>query len=588
MKNKIVTFVLLVSAALSSCSLDEHPYQISSEALAKDPNGAEQLVTGIYNTFWSSYMMKKTYQEWVDMDHDFNSAPDWVVSGAGQGNVTTHWGYNNDSDLFFVSYRIISRCNAAYEALQSANLETPSIRQRFGEVLFLRAFAYFHLVRMYGPVPLRLTSIPDDACLRSPIADVYAVIVKDLNDAINYMYYPSTGPVGGWGHADKTAARLLLARVYCTMASGKLAGEGVSMYANICNQSKQASEPDIDANPTPNKWTEFTTKKVMGSQMEDGYAAFDAKALYALAKDQCDSVINRKGVDFDLMPNVKSLWGSTNYRNKEFVWGIAGYADDAYRTEGGPWYYIPSSFGGASYVALSDGCWQTYDYKIGASVNDARAVDGIFHYWKSGTFEAKKQWYRFPTGEMKYNTAPDGMKPDESTEFVKDGSKKITGWYRPAAYSTKYYMGKNINLPTPVYTQGSSKNTFDLIMIRFAEAYLLRAEALNELDQPGLALTDLNVIRDRSAAKPYDITDKVQLRSYILQERGIELTQEFNRRFDLIRWGMYLNVMNGTQSILNATGQIISLVREERCVLTAVPTAEIKANPLFGPNNPGW
>lgn len=587
MKKRIISIVLIAAALLSSCSLDEHPYQLNAEGLAEDPNGAEQLVTGIYNTFWSSYMMKKTYQEWTDMDHDLNSAPDWVVSGAGQGNVTTHWGYNNDSDLFNVCYRMISRCNAAKEALEGANLTLPALSQRYGEVLFLRAWAYFHLVRMYGPVPIRLKAISEDVCARSSVAEVYELITSDLKGAIDHMYYRNEGPVGGWGHADKTAARILLARVYATMASGKLAGEGQTMYANICNESK-ATIDNIDANPVPNVWTKFTTKKVMGSVLEDGYAGFDATALYDLVRIQCDEVIKRRGVDFDLMPTWKSLWGSSNYRNKEFVWGISGYEDDDYRTEGGPWYYTPSAFGGGGYVALSDGCWQSYNYVNGATINDARAVDGVFHYWKNGSYAAGKQWYRFPSGETKYSTAPDGQKPDDSEEFVKDGTRKVTGWYRPTAYSTKYYTGADVTNPVPIYTQGASKNAFDVILIRYVEAYLLRAEALNELDQPALAQTDLNVVRDRVNAEPYKTTDKVQLRSYIFQERGLEFTQEFNRRFDLIRWGMYLNVMNGTFSIINATGQTISLVREEKCVLTAIPTAEITANKLFGANNPGW
>ncbi len=588
---KKIVFVILAWVVLfaPACSLDEHPYSISSEALANDPNGAEQLVTGIYSAFWSSYMMKKTYQEWVDMDHDLNAAPDWVVTGAGQGNVTTHWGYNGDSDLFNVMYLIISRCNAAKESLEAADLENPQIGQRYGEVLFLRAWAYFHLVRMYGPVPLRLTAIAGDNCARASVSDVYEVITTDLKDAVDYLRYPSEGVVGSWGHADETAARILLARVYCTMASGKLAGEGVQMYVNICNQAEQAIAPGEERDKmTPLKWTQFTTQKVMGSKMEDGYAGFDAKALYGLAKDQCDAVIERRGIDFDLMPSISQLWGGKNFRNKEFVWGVASYNLDDFKTDGGPWYYIPTAFGGGGYCALSDGCWQMYDYKNDAAQNDERAVDGVFHYWKNGGYKEKEQWYRFPTGDMRYNTAPDGLKPDDSDEYVKDGTSTVTGWNRGAAFPTKYYWG-DVTTPTPLYTQGNSQSVHDLILIRYAEAYLLRAEALNELGRPDEAIEDLNVIRNRAKARAYPKgLSQINVRSYIFQERGIEFVQEFNRRFDLIRWGMYLNVMNATQTILNSSNQVISLVREERCLLTAVPTAEIQKNALFGLNNPGW
>ena len=149
-------------------------------------------------------------------------------------------------------------------------------------------------------------------------------------------------------------------------------------------------------------------------------------------------------------------------------------------------------------------------------------------------------------------------------------------------------MGSDISNPVPVYTEGSSKNAYDIILIRFAEAYLLRAEALNELDQPQAACDDLNVIRSRSHAKTYNETDKVLLRSYIFQERGLEFLQEFNRRFDLIRWGMYLNVMNATAMIINSQGEAVSLVRADTALLTAVPRAELTSNTLFGGNNPGY
>lgn len=589
MKNIFISIVLVLSIGLQSCSLEETPYSISAETLAQDPDGAEQLVTGIYSAFWSTYMMKKTYQEWVDMDHDLTAAPSWVVSGAGQGNVTTHWGYNNSSDLFNVFYLMISRCNSAKIALEDADLTNTTIAQRYGEVLFLRAWAYFHLVRMYGPVPLRLEAIPSDSAPRASISEVYAVIEDDLLTAIDNLSYPSEGPVGDWGHADKTAARILLARVYVTMASGKLAGDGVQMFTDICNQSEQATQNNTVVPATPNVWTEFTTKPVMGSQMEDGYAVFDADELYTKAIEQCDEVISRRGIDFDLMTEWKDIWGSTNYRNKEFVWGVASYEDDDYRTDGGPYYYTAAAYGGTSWVAMSHGAWQMYDYVIGSEQNDARAVDGVFHYWKDyASKDAGKQWYRFPLYDTAYDTAPDGLKPDTSDTYVMDKDDSSSGGYFPIAFSTKHYMGDDISNPTVSYVSMSTSNTYDIILIRFAEAYLLRAEARNEIGNASGALDDLNVIRDRSNATLYNTSDKVALRSYIFQERGIEFMQEFNRRFDLIRWGMYLNVMNATESILTSSHAIISLVREERCVLTAVPTAEITANAEFGSNNPGW
>ena len=127
-------------------------------------------------------------------------------------------------------------------------------------------------------------------------------------------------------------------------------------------------------------------------------------------------------------------------------------------------------------------------------------------------------------------------------------------------------------------------------MIRYVESYLLRAEALNELNKHDEALADLDVVRARAKASLLSGTtsDKTEIRSYILRERGLEFVQEFNRKFDLLRWGLYLDVMNKTAAVQIQGGSTISKVRQSRSLLYAVPLNEINNNKLFGTNNPGW
>ena len=172
--------------------------------------------------------MEQTYMAWMDYDNDHCGAPAWVLSSAGSGDITGHYAYNTNNDLWSVFYRMISRANKAKEALESTDsYQTEStVRQLYGETLFLRAFAYFHLVRMYGAVPLRLSSEAETDCPRASVEMVYNTIVNDLETCLEYMYYTSEGNVGAWGHADKTAAALLLARVYCTMGSSALTCKG--------------------------------------------------------------------------------------------------------------------------------------------------------------------------------------------------------------------------------------------------------------------------------------------------------------------------------------------------------------------------
>lgn len=88
----------------------------------------------------------------------------------------------------------------------------------------------------------------------------------------------------------------------------------------------------------------------------------------------------------------------------------------------------------------------------------------------------------------------------------------------------------------------------DIVLIRYADILLLRAEALNEVNGPNQESIDLiNKVRDRAfkndPTKRVSLsmfTDKANLNNYILQERQFELLFEGERRADLIRHGRYI------------------------------------------------
>ena len=55
MKKIQIIMMALAATLATSCSLDEHPYSITSEQLAQSEAGAKQLVTGIYAIFWDNW-----------------------------------------------------------------------------------------------------------------------------------------------------------------------------------------------------------------------------------------------------------------------------------------------------------------------------------------------------------------------------------------------------------------------------------------------------------------------------------------------------------------------------------------------------
>lgn len=557
MNSKIYSAILAASAfiGLTGCSLTEDPYSLTAEKLAATEEGAEQLVTGIYATFWDRWCMQQTYMAWLDYDHDHCGGPSWVLSSAGSGDITRHYAYNTVNDLWSTFYCMINRSNKAREALErSDDYQTePSIRQLYGETLFMRAFAYFHLVRMYGAVPLRLTADSENDCPRSSVKDVYAQITGDLEKSLEYLRYRTEGGVGEWGHADKTAAMILLARVYNTMGSGALTHAGTQMT--------------VDINGTDNTYT---------CSAVEGYGDIDAAACYRRSKELCDEVISRRGVEYDLMPGFRYIWGTSNARNKEFVWGAASNgADPTYCTSGLNNYFTPAPFGGSPcWLYMSHNCYNLYEE------NDDRIADGVFHYYLT-SYSKTQKWVSYPSGSDRYNEA------NLPAEFKAYASGFNASYKKGVACMSKYYVG-DISNPTLYAAKLDAKTNQDIILIRFAEAYLLRAEAEVEIGSVSDAMADINVIRKRAGATEYQgVSDKVEARSLVFKERSLELAMEFNRKFDLLRWGLYLDVMNDTKSI-NCAGTLRSLVRTKKNLLYAIPTAEVAANKLLGGNNYGY
>ncbi|MNY43151.1 SusD family protein [compost metagenome] len=70
----------------------------------------------------------------------------------------------------------------------------------------------------------------------------------------------------------------------------------------------------------------------------------------------------------------------------------------------------------------------------------------------------------------------------------------------------------------------------------------------------------------------------------VIEERRRELASEGNRRWDLIRWGIYLQVMNAVDIDENN----VLKRRQERHLLYPIPLDELSANKLITGNNKGW
>ena len=97
-------------------------------------------------------------------------------------------------------------------------------------------------------------------------------------------------------------------------------------------------------------------------------------------------------------------------------------------------------------------------------------------------------------------------------------------------------------------------------ILRFAEMYLIRAEARAEQNKLDEGLKDLNVIRNRANIPSIiSVTDKEELVDRILSERRVELAYESHRWFDLIRRGKAQQVLG----IVDPNKLLLPIPRQE-------------------------
>ncbi len=184
-----------------------------------------------------------------------------------------------------------------YKSILSANnvIENSSDATEVGEAKFLRALSYFKLVQVFGNVPVNLVATPSvtdpSILVRKPVAEVYQVIIRDLQEARDVLDATIVN-----GRASKYAAQGLLGKVY--MHTGEFSNAATELKTVIDGSaaagiSLQANFADIfgEANDL-NSEIIFATQILSSISDEYGFTEFpgwfsggDTKSLMPLDSD---------------------------------------------------------------------------------------------------------------------------------------------------------------------------------------------------------------------------------------------------------------------------------------------------------------
>lgn len=136
-------------------------------------------------------------------------------------------------------YDAIYAANTVLANIDNVDGDSMVIAQGEAQARFLRALAYFWMVRLYGDLPLVTSPEPDTELSRSPVSDVYALIESDLLFAEQNL--PESWDVPG--RPTVWAAKSLLSKVYLTMAGWPL--KDASKYPLAAQRAKDV----IDNSP---------------------------------------------------------------------------------------------------------------------------------------------------------------------------------------------------------------------------------------------------------------------------------------------------------------------------------------------------
>ena len=555
MKKIILKSVILLWAAVAACScdnlLEEKAYDfVSPEQLGDSESAASQLVTGAYNTIITNFIAPGSYLYLTNMDCDYASGASWAFGNVGAGNPQGFWGIDH---MWQGCYTLIHRANLATSKITAMNNLTPESKEdALGQLCFLKAWAYFNLVRNYGPVPIFRKSISEGEDMhqaRSSVADVYAHIIELLDQAENMYSKNDAGFIEG--HASSGAAKALLAKVYATMASGAMSGVPIVV---------KGGKP---SNPEPQAITHT-------AQTVAGYESFDSKKYYELARDKAWEVIQ----EYTLFDKYMDVWSIANRNKGEHIWMAQAKSADAdfgnticqdyvgiFKEDGtmeGNWY------------GMRDHWYLLFEEK------DKRAVDGVIHRYASGGISNGKviynyypRWYADKVANKEvYDSEGNAF---DGTEVYQEGE----GW--TLAKLTKF---------TFVTDRKQKNSDFHFPLLRLPDIMLIYAEAVNELNggPDAEAYNQVNRIRTRANATLFSGMNQNEVRSAVLEERARELAYEADRRYDLFRWGIYLGVMNA----IDMDEHNVTKRRLERNLLYPLPISEVNANDKIDSNNPGW
>lgn len=520
MKQYIIGSMLLSSILLASCSLDETPRsKFSEEEAFSTPklvyvntvaNVYSSIGNGLYGSDGGSV---HTFQEFSS---DASMIPgrqgDWVDGGAWQ-NIFLHnfeSSVSKYNDVWNNLYRVIGLANSSIDRLNKYLGEHPEYADYVYELRALRAVYYYYVMDLFGQVPLVVSSeVSANEVEQSNRSDVFKFVTSELAECIPHLSDSKSQNEGEYyGRITKAVAYMCMAK--CAI--------NAPVYT-------------ID-DTTPTSYSAFVGTDKSGK---------------ATASEEQGKTVSEMGKKINI-----TLDGET--RN---AWETAAYCADQIASLG---YRLQPSYADNFIVANQnsvENIWTRPNDCVNYKIEDYNIVrtlhynhgDAIGYQGWNGACSSKQQMLVYgygtanPDPRLKLNFYTDKDYMEETGKAVEDGATDKPLEYMPLAVKVDFSAAddphamkcagarmKKYEFDKSTTQQYSFNN--DLVIWRYADALLLKAEAEYRMDNKAEALTIVNEVRARVAATP---RTELTLND-ILDERMLELAWEGVRRQDQIRF----------------------------------------------------
>ena len=520
MKQYIIGSMLLSSILLASCSLDETPRsKFSEEEAFSTPklvyvntvaNVYSSIGNGLYGSDGGSV---HTFQEFSS---DASMIPgrqgDWVDGGAWQ-NIFLHnfeSSVSKYNDVWNNLYRVIGLANSSIDRLNKYLGEHPEYAEYVYELRALRAVYYYYVMDLFGQVPLVVSSqVSANEVNQSNRSDVFKFVTSELAECIPHLSDSKSQNEGEYyGRITKAVAYMCMAK--CAI--------NAPVYT-------------ID-DTTPTSYSAFVGTDKSGK---------------ATASEEQGKTVSEMGKNINI-----TLDGKT--RN---AWKTAVYCADQIASLG---YRLQPSYADNFIVTNQnsvENIWTRPNDCVNYKIEDYNIVRTL-HYnhggaigyegW-NGACSSKQQMLVYdygtdnPDPRLKLNFYTDKDYMEETGKAVEDGATGKDLEYMPMAVKVDFSAAddphamkcagarmKKYEFDKSATQQYSFNN--DLVIWRYADVLLLKAEAEYRMGNKAEALTIVNEVRARVAATP---RTELTLND-ILNERMLELAWEGVRRPDQIRF----------------------------------------------------